>query len=224
MSNRAFAIIIVGMALSVSIIRAQEKTGSIEKKTKVHRLSSTKRAVYDAFTYVNRIPEAAEEGESAEDVAGRIFGRLANQEGRVLLKLPPGMNRESYLAFKTFFRYEGQAKVGNCAACHTPAGFTDSEKHVMSKGGTPMLTSSLRNLKQKKVDFRKVIIDKMAASNQKKSGKADEIDEAYARMNISEEDVPGLVAFLNLLNDVPDSDFRDLILKAEVLDTTNDIE
>ena len=80
--------------------KTTEKKQSIEEKTKIHRLSSNQRADYDAFVYVNRIPEKPEEGESAKDLAGRIFGRLANQEGRILLKLPPGMNRESYLGFK----------------------------------------------------------------------------------------------------------------------------
>jgi outer membrane protein assembly factor BamB/N-acetylneuraminic acid mutarotase len=202
---------------------AQEKQ-SIENKTKVHRLSSSKRAAYDAFVYVNRIPEAAEEGESAKDVAGRIFGRLANQEGRILLKLPPGMNRDSYLGFKTFFRYEGKARVGNCAACHTPAEFTDLKAHVVTKGGSPKLTPSLRNLKKRKVDIRKAIMGKISASSQKRSRAADKIDDAYAEMNISKQDVPGLVAFLNLLNDVSDLEFRKLILNAKLLDTSQDIE
>lgn len=224
MKNRVFLTALVGVALSIPMVRAQEKTASIEKKTKVHRLTSNKRSIYDAFTYVNRIPESAEEAETAEDVAGRIFGRLANQEGRVLLKLPPGMNRESYLAFKTFFRYEGEAKIGNCAACHSPAAFTDSIAHIVTKGGKPVPTPSLRNLNKKQVDLEKVILDKIAASKQKRSGEADEIDAAYAKISINKNDIPGLVAFLKLLNDVPDSDFRGLILKAEVLDTSNDIE
>ncbi len=197
---------------------------SIEKKTKVHRLSSTRRSVYDAFAYVNRIPEGPEEGESARDVAGRIFGRLANQEGRILLKLPPGMDRDSYLAFKTFFRYEGKMNVGNCAACHALAKFTDSKAHIVTKGGSSTATPSLRNLKKRKVDIRKAIMGKIAASRQKRSGEADEIDDAYAEMNISKKDVSGLVAFLNSLNDVSDSDFRGLILKSKLLDTSGDIE
>ncbi len=204
--------------------QAHQRRGSIEEETKVHRLSTTKRAVYDAFVYVNRIPQQAEQGESARDVAGRIFGRLANQEGRILLKLPPGMDRNSYLALKTFFRYEGDAKVGNCAACHGPSAFTDSQAHVVTQGGSPTVTPSLRNLKERKVDIRKAIMDKITASNQKRSGEADEIDDAYAKMDISKKDVPGLVAFLNLLNDVSDSDFRSFILDAKLLDTSEDVE
>ena len=60
---------------------------SIEEKTKIHRLKSNRRAVFDAFAYLNRIPLKAESGESPDDVAGRIFSRLANQEGRILVTL-----------------------------------------------------------------------------------------------------------------------------------------
>ena len=195
-----------------------------ETKPKVHRLVSAKRAVYDGFVYVNRIPEGPEEGETAEDVAGRIFGRLANQEGRVLLKLPAGMNRESYLAFKTFFRYEGKEQVGNCAACHSPAEFTDSKTHIVVKGGKPTVTPSLRNLKKGKEELGKLILGKIAASREKRAGEADEIDDAYSIMRLGEADVPGLVAYLDLLNDVSDTEFRNIILEATVLDTTGDLE
>ena len=197
---------------------------SVEQSTRVHRLASSKRAVYDAFSYVNRIPEEAEEGESPSDIAGRIFGRLANQEGRILLKVPPGMDHDSYRAFKTFFRYEGETSVGNCAACHTLTEFTDEKKHLVTRGGVPVMTPSVRNLGQTTVDVRKAIMTKITASRQKKSGEAEEIDDAYAVMNLSEEDVAGLVAFIELLNDVPDEDFRSLILGATLLDTSGDIE
>ena len=195
-----------------------------ETKPKVHRLVSARGAIYDAFVYVNRIPEKPEEGETPEDIAGRIFGRLANQEGRVLLKLPAGMDRNSYLAFKTFFRYEGEKQVGNCAACHSPAEFADSKTHVVTKDGKPTATPSLRNLKMGKEDLGKSILSKIAASRQKQAGEADEIDDAYSIMRLDEADVPGLVAYLNLLIDVPDDKFRDLILEATVLDTTGDLE
>lgn len=218
------------LLLISSAVLAQENvsaTGehkSVEKQTKVHRLSSNKRAIYDGFVYLNRIPEKAQEGESASDVAGRIFGRLANQEGRVLLKLPAGMTRESYLGFTTFLQYEGTTSVGNCVACHAPAEFSDLKKHVVTKGGAPTPTPSLRNLKKRNTDLRKAILAKIAASRQKRSGAADDIDDAYAKINLSKQDVPRLVAFLDLLNDVSDADFRKLILDAKLLDTSKDIE
>lgn len=206
---------------------AQQK--SVEEETKIHRLENTNRSVYDAFTYVNRIPEAPLEDQSPSQFSGSIFSRLANQEGRILLKLPPGMDRESYLSFKTFFRYEGEAQtdlaidsqVGNCSACHVPSEFTDRQKHVVTKGGSPAETPSLRNLKERGVDVAQVLKAKIEAAKLKRSGKADEIDDLYAKINITEKDIPGLVAFLNLLNDGPDSEFRGLILKAKVLDTSD---
>ena len=39
-------------------------------------------------------------------------------------------------------------------------------------------------------------------------------------MDLSETDVPNLVAFLESLKDVEDGKFRDLIIKAEVFDAT----
>ena len=195
-----------------------------ETKPRVHRLVSARRAIYDAFVYVNRIPEKPEEGETAEDIAGRIFGRLANQEGRVLLKLPAGMDRNSYLAFKTFFRYEGEKQVGNCAACHSPAEFADSKTHVVTKGGEAVPTPSLRNLDLSSEELEKVIFAKIGTSSLKQAGEADEIDDAYSAIRLDKKDVPGLVTYLGLLKDVPDEKFRDLILEATVLDTTGDLE
>ena len=195
-----------------------------QKKPKVHRLVSHGRGIYDAFVYVNRIPEKPEEGETAEDIAGRIFGRLANQEGRVLLKLPAGMDRNSYLAFKTFFRYEGEQQVGNCAACHTPSEFADSKTHVVTRSGKAVPTPSLRNLNLSSEELEKVIIAKIGASRLKQAGEADEIDDAYSAIRLDKKDVPGLVAYLDLLKDVPDEKFRDLILEATVLDTTGDLD
>ena len=193
---------------------------SIEERTGVHRLSTNKRSVYDAFAYLNRLPEMAEKGESVTEYAGRIFGRLANQEGRILLKAPPGMDREAYLGFKTFMRYEGEASVGNCAACHTPADFTDDKTHVVSQGADAKRTPSLRNLSGRGIDLRNALLEKIAASRQKRSVDASEIDDAYGAMRISEEDIPGLMAFLKLLDDVPDDEFRNLILAAKVIDPT----
>lgn len=218
------ALVTVG---TLSLASAQQK--SVEEETKIHRLENTKRAIYDAFTYVNRIPEAPNEDESPRQFIASVFSRLANQEGRILLKMPPGMDRESYLAFKIFFRYEGEAqtglpddaKVGNCGACHVPSEFTDMRKHVVTKGGSPTETPSLRNLKERGVDVAQVLEAKIEAAKLKRSGKADEIDDLYAEIDITEEDIPGLVAFLNLLNDGPDSEFRGLILKSKVLDTSD---
>ena len=195
---------------------------NIPKKTRIHRLKTTKRSTFDAFSYINRIPEKPYDKEMAEDFAGRVFGRLANQEGRVLLKAPRGMSRLAYDGFKTFLRYEGATSVGNCAACHVPSNFTDGKPHVVSKGGTARRTPSLRNLAKRRVDLRKALLQKLAASRQKQSGKANDISDVYSVMKLSERDIPGLVAFLKLLEDVPNDQFRKLILKAKVLDTSEE--
>ena len=198
------------------------KNASIEAKTRIHRLATTRRSIFDAFSYVNRVPDKPYDDETAEEFAGRIFGRLANQEGRVLLKAPPRMDRLAYDGFKTFMRYEGAASVGNCAACHTPADFTDGKSHVVSKGGTAKSTPSLRNLVKRRVDLRKALLQKLETSRQKQLGTADEVSDAYSAMTLSERDIRGLAAFLKLLEDVPDDRFRKLILDAKVLNTSEE--
>ena len=201
---------------------ANGEKASIEEKTGIHRLSTTKRSTYDAFSYLNRIPDVAYEDESVEDFLGRIFGRLANQEGRVLLKAPAGMDRLGYEGLKTFLNYEGTESVGNCAACHTLPNFTDEKSYVTRHGTEAKLTPSLRNLGKRKLDLYKVMLQKMEAAKQKQQGKADDINDAYLKMKLNKRDVSGLVAFLRLLEDQPDSRFRQSIIEAKVLDTSED--
>ena len=217
------AIVAAAILLTLSVgpgATAQDEEGlTVEEKTHIHRLKNEKRSIYDAFTYVNRIPEEAGDGETPVEFAGRLFGRLANQEGRMLLKLPNGMTKDDYLAFKTFFRYEG-AQAGNCNACHTPPNFNSENKFVTMKGGTAKVAPSLRNMKDSGVDVVAVIKGKIAAAKAKKAG-ADDIDDAYAAMTITEDDVAGLVSYLKLLNDGKEEGFRELILNAEIVDTSD---
>ena len=147
-------------AMTSGFGKNEPKPTSIEEKTKIHRLATTNRTVYDAFVYLNRIPEKAEEDEAPEDFAGRILGRLANQEGRILVKLPEGMDRPAYLGYKIFLESEGTAKVGNCIACHAPPDFTDLKEHGSAQGGSLQPTPSLRNLTKRKVKIRQVIMAK----------------------------------------------------------------
>ncbi|MGY8771380.1 MAG: sulfatase-like hydrolase/transferase [Pirellulales bacterium] len=184
----------------------------IEEKTKIHRLESSRRSPFDAFVYLNRIPEKPEEGESAEGLAGRIFGRLANQEGRVLLKLPPGMNRKTYLGFKTFLETEGTSHVGHCVSCHTLPDLASDQN------------GALRNLKKSQFELVKLVNSKLKTSHIPQSSDSKDRDTTYTKINIDDQDILKLAAFISSLNDVSDSQFRNLILKATVLDTTNDIE
>ena len=173
---------------------------TMEEKTGVHRLENASRSAFDAFVYVNRIPDRPRDEETAHQFAGRIHGRLANQEGRVLLKLPPGMDRAAFDGFKTFLGSEGNAKVTNCIACHSPPDF------AISSGGT------LRNGKWNGADLEAILRSKMARS--------EEGDAAYAGLKISEADVSNLIAFQKSLTEASDDAFRDLILSAEVVDVT----
>lgn len=209
------------LALATTSLIAAEKPSSNGTKPMVHGLTTPHRSPFDAFVYVNRIPDKAEQDEAPAEYAGRIFGRLANQEGRIELKLPAGMNRQAYFGMKTFLGSEGDANVSNCVTCHTPPEFTDGKLHVVAHGEAAKVTPSLRNLAARKVDLEKVLRDKLAASQLKLSGKADDIDGAYARMSYAQADIPKLAAFLRSLNDVPDEDFRNIILQSQVFDALN---
>ncbi len=175
---------------------------SIEKKTGIHRLDSSLRAPFDAFVYVNRIPDRAREGESPKDFAGRIYGRLANQEGRIQIKLPPGMDLSAYRGFKTFLGSEGNPAISNCAACHAGPEF-------------PAEGSSLRNLKLTEEKLESIIRGKMA--------KAAGGDANYAGLKIDEGDVAELISFLQSLKRVSDERFRELIIDVKVTDVTAEV-
>lgn len=186
---------------------------------RVHRLKSTHRSIYDAFTYVNRIPEGPTSAESPQDFAARVFSRLANQEGRILLKAPPGMSKQAYAGYRVFLRYEGSA-AGNCAACHTPRRFTDGKAHVVAERGRAVPTPSLRNLGKADADVRQILIEKRRVARRKRAGDAPGVSAACSRTRLSDEATECLVSFLKLLQDVPDDQFRRLILEARVMDVT----
>jgi mono/diheme cytochrome c family protein len=194
--------------------QAKPKPTSIEEKTKIHRLATTKRAVYDAFTYLNRIPEKAEEGEEVLDFTARVYSRLANQEGRILIKLPPGMNSEAYLGYKTFLSTDADTSNGNCVVCHAPEKFTDLKNHALSEGGKALPTPSLRNMSKRKVDISKALRAKLLVSEKPGASKD------YQLIKLNKADLKNLEAFLKQLNDVDDKIFRELIIQAKVLDTS----
>ena len=74
------------------------------------------------------------------------------------------------------------------------------------------------------MDLQKALKMKLEASHLKKSGEADRISDEYSAMQLSAQDVSNLIAFLKLLDDVSDERFRELILKASVIDTSSDSE
>lgn len=170
-------------------------------KAHVHRLDSERRSPFDAFVYVNRLPDkAANENETAKQFAGRTFGRLANQEGRVQIKLPPGMSRSAYRGFKIFLGSEGNIKISNCVECHRPPEFS------VAAGSAKSLRNFTRNPAELERRLRKHIRELKAEGN--------------AQMKISDTDIPNLLAFLGSLHDVEENRFRNLILDAEVTDVT----
>ena len=201
--------------------KSETKTG---EKAAVHRLQHDRRSTFDAFTYLNRIPEIPYDEETPQGFSGRIFGRLANQEGRQQIKTPKGMDRLAYDGFKTFLRLEGSENTGNCAACHTPPTFQDLKSHVTVTGSPAKRTPTLRNLKYSPEQLEEILQQKIDASRLKREGVGADIDGAYASIRIDSNDIPGLVAFLRSLQDVPNHQFRDIILNSQPLDRSTTID
>ena len=204
-----------------ALIGSETKPGkspekSIEQKTKIHRLDTQERAPYDAFTYLNRIPAKADEGEDILDFTARVYSRLANQEGRILIKLPQGMTREAYLGYKIFLSTDAKVSNGNCVTCHAPDKFTDFKLHQLNVDSPPRPTPSLRNLAKRKVDLAKALQAKLAAA------KSSNAPKAYRNIHLNKMDLTHLESFLKQLNDVDDKAFRELILNAKILNTLLD--
>ena len=213
----------IWILLTAPLVGADTKPGnapgkSIEQKTKIHRLDTQERAPYDAFIYLNRIPAKADEGEGPGDFTARVFSRLANQEGRILIKLPQGMTREAYLGYKIFLSTDAKVSNGNCVSCHAPEKFTDFKLHTLNVDSPPRPTPSLRNLAKRKVDLAKALRSKLAAA------KAPDAPKAYRNIHLNKTDLAHLEAFLKQLNDVDDKAFRKLILNAKILDSSKELE
>lgn len=206
------AILGVGMLWSTQQIQAQEK--SVEEELHVHRLKSGETSAFDAFAYLNRIATAPTQDETPVQYAGNvIYSRLSNMEGRIQLKVPKGFGMPEYLGFKSFLRSweeEGQA-VGNCVVCHTPPKF---------QGTDAIPAPSLRNLKKTDEELKKIIQQKIALGEKARAGDKT-VDEAYKLISLTEEDVNNMVAFLKSLQELPHDEFRQVIVDATILDTSN---
>ena len=208
------AVFCVFIAFSAVFLTADDK--SIEQKTQIHRLDTKERAPYDAFIYLNRIPAKVDEGEEILDFTARIYSRLANQEGRILIKLPQGMTREAYLGYKTFLSTDAKVSNGNCVTCHAPEKFTDLKLHTLKADSPPHPTPSLRNMAKRKVNIAKALQAKLFAAKDADAPKD------YRNIKLNKNDLKHLEAFLKQLNDVDDKTFRELILKAKILETSQD--
>jgi arylsulfatase A len=170
-----------------------------EKQMQIHRLETKKRSRFDAFAYLNRIPLERESDETPDDLSGRILGRLANQEGRVLVKLPSEMKRDAYQGFKIALDSGQGLHAGNCFSCH------QLPKFSLTTSTPP--TPSLRNASFSMKQLRQAMMT-----------------EPHRNIQLDEGDLNRVLALLQTLNDVPDAEFRNLILNATVLDTSGDLE
>ncbi|MEC9116951.1 MAG: sulfatase-like hydrolase/transferase, partial [Planctomycetota bacterium] len=139
---------------------------------KIHRLETTFRSPFDAFLYVNRIPTELEQGESPAELAGRILGRLANQEGRVLVKLPPKMDLMGYEGFKFVLEESAAESIRGCLQCHSlpKLGRLDS---------TPPIPS-LRNRSLSPAELKRALSTKV---HQATAMSMTELDQLHAFMN-----------------------------------------
>ena len=63
----------------------------------------------------------------------------------------------------------------------------------------------------------------MNMAEKARDGSAD-IDDAYKTIDLKDSDVKEMVSFLQSLNEVPKDKFRQIIVDAEILDTTDIIE
>ena len=234
-------------------------------------------APWDALAFLNRFNEGlAGEDDTPQDLSGRIFGRIANQEGRVLIRFPNIYNEDAYQGMKTFMRIEPtwsssvegmEENVGNCIACHIPPKFTDGKFHnigvtqlqydaahgegafTVLEFETPSPTTRARvdPNDPSKADLGRWNIDPrddtfaafktpplrntsgtdpymhngqyatvqdairlhIIASEMAKAGGLRNPDPQLLIMNITEEDIPDLTAFIATLEEVPEDEFRD---------------
>ncbi len=234
-------------------------------------------SAYDAMVYLNRFEVGlAGEEDTPQELSGRIFGRIANQESRVLIRFPNLYNEETYQGFKTFYRVsptwsasvEGmEENIGNCIACHIPPKFADGKFHnigvsqaeydaVHGDGAFADLSvaspSAATRARVKAGDASKADLGRwnidpsdatfaafkttklrfithtgpymhngayetledairqhMKASELAKAGRLRNADPELLTMNISERDIPQLVAFLKTLHEVTEEEYRD---------------
>nr|WP_236649500.1 hypothetical protein [Rhodopirellula sp. SM50] len=141
---------------------------------------------------MNRIPIEPEALEDQRSLASRIESRLANQKGRVQIKLPRVMNREAYEGFKLAAGIDFDNT--SCFTCHHLPAFGREHRDLS--------VPTLRN----RTYTRKQLHNSLDS-------------EAHNEISIDEPTADRLLAFLLTLSDVADADFRPLILNATVLDT-----
>ena len=185
------------LAIHDDVLEEAPVWGNGKPNIRVHRLKSKKRSALDAFIYVNRIPIEPDDDETPEDLSYRIFSRLANQEGRIQIKLPSTMNVEAYHGFKIALGTGKKLHSGRCTQCHRLPEFGNPK----SKTAVP----SLRNQKISIQQLKKILAN-----------------ETHRSIQLDEKDTSRLHQLLLTLRDVSDSDFRELIIQSTVLEKLGD--
>ena len=169
------------------------------KPLRVHRLKSSYRSGFDAFLYVNRIPTELEQGETHAELCDRILGRLANQEGRVLIKLPPLMDGQAYAGFKIALDGRTRTGAGRCFHCHQLPNLDhpEAEPLVPTLRGPAITKAQLANILN---------------------------DSTHQDIQLNEDGLSKIVSLLQTFDDLPDQPFRQQILDAKVLNITGDLQ
>ena len=214
---------------------AQRQSKESSGTAKLNTVFTEHTSAFDAMLYLNRIDEGLDpEGDSPQQLSGRVYSRLANQEGRVLIRFPNIYNEEAYQGFKTFYRViptwgsgsttSTEENIGNCIACHIPPDLTDGKLHNLlipqeanDKRVDAVETPGLRFVEEEGRSMRnsafKTVDDAIRlhieTSDLAKAGKLPDADPEFVTMNISESDVLQLAAFLKTLGDVPTENYRD---------------
>ena len=170
-----------------------------EHKSGIHRPDSARRSSFDAFAYLNRIPVSREDNESMSDLSGRIASRLANQEGRILIKLPPEMNQYTYFGFRLATASAEGFSTGRCSGCHQlpEFGLVADDRFV----------PTLRNKK-----YSLARLESLLANN------------THQHIELDKQQTIQLLAFIYSLRDLPEASYRESILEAAVLDTSGDLK
>ena len=135
----------------------------------------------------------------------------------------------AYDGLKIFYRTYGTAKAGNCVACHVPPTFTDASTRIANNTKQPRETPSLRNLEKSAPylhdgsaqSIEDVLNRKIRIAEQARKNTAAGLDPEYANMNITKDDIPALVEFLGTMNDAGQDHFREIVMNAKILDTSD---
>lgn len=182
------------LALHQGVIQEAPIWGTERIKVGVNQLDADRQTTFDAFAYVNRIPVVPNDGESQESLSHRVLSRLANQEGRVLVKLPSEMNRYTYRGFKLAVESADSSSAGRCVRCHHLPDFASKNR---VGGDVPTLRNTTYSLPRLEALLQ---------------------NQTHRHIKLDKNQRIELLAFIYSLKDLPDYQFRKAILETTVLE------